>query len=122
MLLLSKKFFHSISSLLFYPFQNRRSILLPHYDKLTRNKNTSIYILIYLIYNHHYTINSLTCPKIVPAFFNSFEPFFFSFINMQKPQGNPCGYTTYFSSNPSATASAKFSSTMLAQWSQITAW
>ena len=28
----------------------------------------------------------------------------------------------YFSSNPSATASAKFSSTMLAQWSQMTAW
>ena len=28
----------------------------------------------------------------------------------------------YFTSNPSATASAKFSSTMLAQWSQMTAW
>ena len=28
----------------------------------------------------------------------------------------------YFDSNPSATASEKFSSTMLAQWSQITAW
>ena len=122
MLLLSKKLFHSISSLLFYPFQNRRSILLPHSDKLTRNKNTSIYILIYLVYKLHYTINSLTCPKIIPAFFNSFELLFFSFINIQKPQGNPCGYTTYFSSNPSATASAKFSSTMLAQWSQMTAW
>ena len=47
MLLLSKKLFHSISSLLFYPFQNRRSILLPHYDRLTRNKNTSIYIDIF---------------------------------------------------------------------------
>ena len=29
---------------------------------------------------------------------------------------------TYFASNPSATVSAKFSSTMLAQWSQMTAW
>ena len=28
----------------------------------------------------------------------------------------------YFTSNPSATASTKFSSTMLAQWSQIRAW
>ena len=31
-------------------------------------------------------------------------------------------YYDYFASNPSATASAKFSSTMLAQWSQMTAW
>lgn len=28
----------------------------------------------------------------------------------------------YFTSNPSATASAKFSSTILAQWSQMVAW
>ena len=28
----------------------------------------------------------------------------------------------YLASNPSATASAKFSSTMLAQWSQMVAW